>query len=171
MALALAPQFSSAAALTDVFKGVTYAQPKCYGREYSETDLKTNPAQTVTQIKAKLMKYSADPKAVSEGLKIEVRLKGEEGLNYHAEFSCMTDPKGGPAGAVFCAIDCDGGSVTVGSFDSKTMTLKSNGFTIQGGCGEDGVTKRLAAAKHGDDIFKLYALPQAFCSDANTHFE
>jgi hypothetical protein len=111
--------------IDDVFKGVTFAQPKCFGREYSRAELKTHPKQTVEQIKAKLIKYSADPTMESRGMKIEVRLKGEEGVNYHAEFSCMAD-----AGKTLCAIECDGGSVNVAEFDATKMTLKSNGFIV-----------------------------------------
>jgi hypothetical protein len=152
--------------LTDVFKDVTFTQPKCYGREYSRAELRAHPKQTVEQIKAKLIKYSADPQVNSAGLKIEVRLKGEEGTNYHAEFSCFEN-----AGQTMCAIECDGGSVTVAEFDQTKMTLNSNGFTVSGGCGDDGegtsanasATKFLDAIKGGDDIFKLQALPQAYC--------
>jgi len=148
----------------DVFKNVTYSQPKCFGREYSKKDLAAHPQQTVEQIKAKLMKYSGDPTIDSNGLKIEVRLKGEAGLNYHAEFSCFANQ-----GKTTCAIDCDGGNVTIGEFDATKMTLISKGFIVEGGCGEEGKTKFLKALKGGDDIFKLQALPQSFCSDVTTN--
>lgn len=162
LALASFADASTAPKLADVFKDVTYAQPKCYGREYSRAELQAHPKQTVEQIKAKLIKYSADPQMNSAGLKIEVRLKGEEGTNYRAEFSCFEN-----AGQTMCAIECDGGSVTVAEFDQTKMTLNSNGFTVYGGCGEEGETKFLDALKGGDDIFKLQALPQAYCSDAS----
>jgi hypothetical protein len=145
---------------------VTFAQPKCFGREYSRAELKTHPKQTVEQIKAKLIKYSADPTMESRGMKIEVRLKGEEGVNYHAEFSCMAD-----AGKTLCAIECDGGSVNVAEFDATKMTLKSNGFIVHGGCGEDGKSKFLQALAGGDDVFKMQVLPQAFCTDASAVYE
>lgn len=162
-----APVASMAASpkLGEVFRDVTYAQPKCYGREYSKAELKAHPQQTVAQIKAKFMKYSSDPVTPSHGLKIEVRLKGEQGLNYHGEFSCMS-----LKGQVHCAIECDGGSVTIAQFDAKTATIKNNGFVIHGGCdgAENEVIKFLKATKGGDDVFKLDALPAAFCSDATT---
>ena len=154
--------------MDEIFKGVTYAQPECYGREYTRAELKSHPNQTVEQIKAKLLKYSVDPAANSNGLKIEVRLAKEEGLNYHAEFSCMES-----VGQTLCAIECDGGSVVVGQFDEKTMILKSNGFTIKGGCdSEDSEkTKFLKALKGGDDIFTLKALPASFCTDASAAYD
>lgn len=63
-------------------------------------------------------------------------------------------------------VDCDGGSVTIGQLDAKTMTLISNGFTVQGGCGEETKTKFLKAIKDGDDIFKLETLPPSYCGDS-----
>ncbi len=166
-ALALASVAQAGAPkLGDVFKGVTYAQPKCFGREYSRAELKAHPKQTVEQIKAKLIKYSADTSMPSAGLKIEVRLKGEEGVNYHAEFSCMDYQ-----GKAFCGIECDGGSVTIAEFDGQKMTLNSEGFNIHGGCGEEGVTKFLEAIKGGDDIFKMQALPQSYCTDASAVYD
>jgi hypothetical protein len=154
--------------MADVFKDVTYSQPKCYGREYTRAELKAHPEQTVEQIKAKLLKYSADTSINSNGLQIEVRLAGENGVNYHAEFSCMTNQ-----GQTFCAIDCDGGSVTVAEFDAQHMTLKSNGFTIKGGCDGEGTakTKFLQALKDGDDLFKLDVLPTSYCSDVSPVIE
>jgi hypothetical protein len=166
---------AAAPKMKEIFKGVTYAQ--CYGREYTRAELKSHPLQTVEQIKAKLLKYSADPLANSNGLKIEVRLANEEGVNYHAEFSCMETN-----GKTLCAIDCDGGSVTIGEFDAKTMTLKSNGFIIKGGCdggdtsgdeSGDGLEKSkfLKALKGGDDVFKMKALPPSYCTDASAAYD
>ncbi len=157
---------NAAPKIGEVFAGVTHAQPKCYGREYSRAELAKHPKQTVEMIKAKLLKYSADPSMESRGMKIEVRLKGQEGLNFHAEFSCHEYD-----GKLMCGIDCDGGSVDIAQFDPKTMTLKNNGFVVAGGCGEDEQTKFLKALKGGDDLFKLTALPQAFCSDASAVYE
>ena len=160
---------AAAPKMKEIFKDVTYAQPQCFGREYTRAELKSHPQQTVEQIKAKLIKYSVDPLANSNGLKIEVRLAKEEGVNYHAEFSCMEDQ-----GKTLCAIDCDGGSVTIGQFDAKTMTLSSNGFTIEGGCdGDEGSEKSkfLKAIKGGDDIFTLKALPTSFCTDASAAYD
>lgn len=153
-------RFAQAQTTADIFKQISFTQPKCYGREYTKKDLAAHPKQTVEQIKAKLMKYSADTTIDSNGLQIEVRLKGEKGANYHAEFSCFDND-----GKTLCAIDCDGGSVTIGTFDATQMTLNSNGFIVRGGCGEEGKTKFLKALKGGDDIFKLQALPASYCSN------
>ncbi len=153
--------------IDDVFKGVTFTQPKCFGREYSRQELKARPLQTVEQIKLKLMKYAADPVTESRGLKIEVRLAKEEGMNYHAEFSCQNYK-----GEMLCGIDCDGGHVDIAAFNGTSMTLINDGFMIQGGCGDEGtaVTKFLKAVKGGDDVFKLQALPQSYCTDASTGY-
>lgn len=70
----------------DLFKDVTFTQPKCYGHEYSKKELAAKPQQTVTQMKAKLLKYDSDPSVDSSGLQIELRLK--DGA-YHADMSCF----------------------------------------------------------------------------------
>ncbi len=151
--------------VADGFKNVTDVKPACFGREYSRAELKAHPNQSVSQIKAKLVKYSADPGIESGGLVIEVRLKGEGGLNYHSEMSCQ-DLKG----QFFCAVECDGGSVVVAQLDRASMTLKSNGFLIHGGCdggeGDGSKARFLKAMAGGDDVFKLAALPASYCADS-----
>lgn len=148
--------------MADAFKDVSYTQPKCFGREYSRSDLKKHPAQTVVQMKAKLMKFSADKNIESGGLAIEVRLKGEGGVNYHNEFSCQN-----LNGQLFCAVECDGGHVTITQLDSNMMVLKNAGFVLRGGCdSQDQKEKFLKPSRSGDDVFKLHALPAAFCADS-----
>ncbi len=172
LALLLLPTFSGYAASIDE---VTESQPACYEREYSEQHMQSHPAQTVKKLRLKFYKneyYSED----SLGLDVKALIKRTvEKTNFlgkkvkrvvYRPFAnsmfCQVQGE-----RLRCGIDCDGGSATI-QWDIATkdreILMINKGFVLHGGCGEEeGETIWLTPTKGGDDVFKLYALPQHQC--------
>ncbi len=148
------------AASPSVFEDVTAAQPVCYGREYSEANLKARPKQTVQKILAKLSKNA---KYNMNILSVEITLKEKKDyyISYRSTLFCENEDH--------CYIECDGGSVDLSKQNDGQLSFKNNGFVIRGGCGGDGNDDengvRLPKVAVGDDEFKLTKLPAAFCQN------
>jgi hypothetical protein len=147
---------STQAMAASLYDSVTPAQPVCYGREYAASTLAKNKVQSVKNIEAKLQK---SPDSVVQYLEIEASVKNSQGGfdSYSAEATC--DNNG------HCAVTCDGGTVDL-SIEAATgaFLLKNNGIRLTGcGPGADEVFKILKGTKGGDDIFRMYKLPNEFC--------
>lgn len=148
-----------------VFKGIKPGQPVCYGREYPKAHLEKKSAQKVEQIKIKLWTRSD-----SEGgyMNVEARLKNQQGINFHNEFVCQDEN-----GKAYCYIECDGGKVKIAEASKEKFVIVNEGFVLRGGCGDEESTDEkivmLESAPNGDDVFQLYPLPAAYCSDQGTN--
>ncbi len=156
-AFAASPYFS----FEQVVNQATPTQPVCYGREYSESHLAQNRAQTVKKLRAKIVK-SADAGEGYTLLKIDAELKGEKNLFkvWRATMFCQNS-------SGHCSIECDGGSVNLrGDSRNGNLLLTNNGFVLEGGCEEEeGNTVFLSPTKGGDDLFSLKRLPSEFCAN------
>ncbi len=157
---------------------VTVDQPVCFGREYSQAHMNKTPQQTVKKLFVKFKKYSKDDlyyiMDVNADIKKESVSKNDDGtkdvyVTYKPYRNGMVCDRA-TSTSLNCYIECDGGSAAVSwtaSEDGKVITLTNNGFQLYGGCGEDENDMNnwiyLEATKGGDDVFKLYALPQEYC--------
>lgn len=143
---------------------VTYGQPQCYGREYSETHMKGAPLQTVKKMDVKFYKYNETEEGILLDISTEIKKDGSY-KPYSTSMFCTKESKT----SLRCGIECDGGSAVI-SWNVKTVgseiLLTNNGFVMYGGCGEDVEEDDmiwLDNLKGGDDVFKLYALPAQYC--------
>ncbi len=160
---AIASYQAAALTLATAFQDVTVNKPACFVRQYSQAHLAANPKQTVRQIKIKLrqLKYegASEPSPV---LGIQVRRKGERSV-WTNNIPCNAS-----AGRVFCAVECDGGSVEIASRDKAgNLTIKNNGVILHGGCGEQGRRIKLEGERGGDDVFKLKQTYEQNCADVS----
>ena len=141
----------------DLAGAVTPEQPLCFGREYSASHLRAHPLQTVQLLRAKLSKQAG-----SEGnfLEVEAVLKGDANRFklFRQFFVCMDDGT--------CAVECDGGSVSLAGLRDGGLHLRNNGFVLEGGCdgGGERETVFLGNKRGGDDLFRLSRLPHEYCS-------
>lgn len=144
----------------DLLKDVTVEQPLCFGREYAAAHLRARPLQTVRLFRAKLSKQ-----ADTEGsfLSVEAVLKGER--NEHKlwkQFLVCSDNG-------TCAVECDGGSVSLASLRDGSLSLRNNRFVLEGACdGGEKKTVFLDNKRGGDDLFELHRLPAEFCAPDST---
>ena len=136
---------------------VTAEKPICFGREYSAGHLRAHPLQKVKLLRAKLSKQ-----ADTDGnfLEVEAVLKGDANRFklFRQFFVCMDDGT--------CAVECDGGSVRLAGLRDGGLTLRNNGFVLEGGCDGDNEkgTVFLDNKPGGDDLFRLSRLPHEYCS-------
>lgn len=179
LALSLLTFASQAFALdmTRAFDGVTDASSKCYVRDYSDRHLRANPRQTVKQIKIKLSQYKYDEQQPSQPiLSIQVKRKGEKNV-WNNSVSCQDWKSEDGSPTVFCAVECDGGSVEMTGFNSKGMLLlKNNGILLYGGCGADENGNEvepifLTSKPGGDDKFVIPNAGVNECADVKTGWQ
>ncbi len=143
---------------------VTYGEPQCYGREYTNAHMQKTPLQTVKKMDVKFYKYNQTEEGILLDVTAQIK-KDDVYKQYSTSMYCTSES----ATSLRCGIECDGGSATI-TWDVKTVgneiLLKNNGFVMYGGCGED-VSEEdmiwLEDLKGGDDVFKLYALPAEYC--------
>lgn len=142
-----------------VFESVTEAQPVCYGKEYSNKHLESRPAQTVKRIRAKFTRID---EYNQHNLLLDLDLKGAENTytTFRAHMICFSGSE--------CAIECDGGRVSVQLQNDGQLKLQNEGIIVEGGCGdsqEDGepVTRYIEPTRGGDDVFLMSRLPDTYC--------
>lgn len=151
---------ASAQQKAKIFQNVTEAQPVCYGKEYSEKHMSTRPAQTVKRMRAKLTRID---EYNQNNLLLDVELKGAENFytTFRAHMICFQGNE--------CAIECDGGRVSVELMADGQMKLNNEGIILEGGCGdsqeEEGepITRYLEPTRGGDEVFMLGRLPDSYC--------
>lgn len=147
----------------------------CYGRKYTEAELKQNPGQTAKMLRVNL---SSDEGSDSIYMDIQLTLQKEvpakpKGTmlvyeDYENDMYCHTITEG----KMECSVFCDGGAATI-LWNTKnnaddSITFVNEGFVIYGGCGEMDVNGIETKAKFfesvkGNQEFTLYSLPQSFC--------
>ena len=126
-------------------KHMPLKQEACFGRDYDTAHLASRPKQQVTSlylfrdftVDANSENPPDDPASLKEvdgedgriNLDAYVRLRGRQGV-YSNSFSCTRNSEG----AVFCGIDCDGGSFRLKA-EGNDLGLANEGFVVVGGCG------------------------------------
>lgn len=149
---------ASATTLKEIF-GPLQGKPACFGKTYSEGHLKRHPKQTVKNI---LVKLRIEPQGKTPLFEVLVNQKNAPKKNLRQSMVCFEND-----GKVACAVDCDGGSVSIEGLEEGMLTVKSNGFTLVGGCGEEvpeAETVYLHNKAGGDDYFVLNELPLVACA-------
>lgn len=151
-------------------------QEACFGRDYDAAHLASRPKQQVTNIflfrdftvDSNSENPPDDAKSLQDvdgddgriNLDAYVRLRGRQGV-YSNSFSCSKND----SGAVFCGIDCDGGSFTLKT-DGDGLGLANQGFVVVGGCGasdEDQKNSVNVLPGTDDRTFRLTPQPLAAC--------
>lgn len=134
---------------------VTVEQPICFGREYSDSHLRAHPLQTVALFRAKLSKQEG-----SDGsfLEVEMVRKGEKLRHKLWRQFLLCEDNGR------CAVECDGGSVTLSGTPGGGLGLRNDRFVIEGGCEGGAEPVMLDNKRGGDDFFRLHRLPQEYCA-------
>jgi hypothetical protein len=149
----------------------------CFGRVYDAAHLREHPRQRVTSFHL-LRDFTPDTNSENEpqtrqelldaeggeggiGLTAYVRLRDRKGV-YSNYFSCRP----GEGGAVFCGIDCDGGSFLMRP-RGGSLLIENKGFVVVGGCGgsdEDQENPVVVSPGADDKVFRLDKQPLNQCT-------
>ncbi len=130
----------------------------CYVRSYDAAHLRAHPKQRITAMKFLLSVEAYDPKPAAAAKLEEL---------YHYTFSMsvarrgdkrLLRTSGGCSGgdAILCAVDCDGGSVTLDKMppaNSLIVRLNDHGIQMFHDC--DGAPAVLVKAGEDDKVFRL----------------
>lgn len=132
----------------------------CYGRAYSDSHLRANPAQVARRLVLALHHFAEyDQLAFS----LEVVLAGDEGHIWWSGGGCHAEGE-----RFLCAVDCDGGAfhLTAGKAGDLLLQNDAQGFVLQANCGDElpeepAITH--VAADAANATYRLVRLPEDFC--------
>ncbi len=133
---------------------------QCYQRAYTAEHLARNPDQMVESLQVLF---------ITEGdffARAMARFRGDPDV-YETTLECW-NPEGEGADVITCAVECDGGRFTTNLKDDASILVRTRGFLVGPGCGEDtlrwvrdGDTSRIGNA---DTVFKLFRIPTDRCN-------
>jgi hypothetical protein len=148
----------------------------CFGRVYDAKHLASHPKQRVTSFhlsrEFKGDPYSEDEPSPEDEMK---DVDGEYGNTLVTAYVRFRDRKGvymngltcrkNDSGAVFCGVDCDGGTFNLKPSDASLL-LENNGFVVVGGCSaseDDRENEEHVRPGADDKVFRLDPKPFAAC--------
>ncbi len=152
----------AAAALLAAAQPAFAGEQKCYRRVYDAAHMASQPKQSVTTLEVIFDdEIWNDLVAV-----VTVVFRGSPNV-YGNTLGCYPGQQGDPDGAVRCSVDCDGGTFLAWPSGGDAILLKTDGFIVEGGCGEEGEPRFVRDDTDGPTTFKLYEVDAATCSLQN----
>lgn len=151
----------AAAVLAALLPGAASAHPEgCFRRVYSLEHMQAQPQQTVTTLEVNFTYFEGGGEVVAL---VRAAFRGEAGT-YDNVLGCWGREDGDPEGAIRCSVDCDGGTFMAWRSEGDSILLRTGGFIVAGGCGED-VDDFRAVADEGAEstTFRLHRVDAESC--------